>query len=31
VEKLSIIIPVYNELKTLNEILDQVRAVELRL
>ena len=30
-EKLSIIIPVYNELKTLNEILDQVRAVELRL
>ena len=30
-EKLSIIIPVYNEIKTLNEILDQVRAVELRL
>ena len=30
-EKLSIIIPVYNEIKTLNEILVQVRAVELRL
>lgn len=30
-QKLSIIIPVYNEIKTLNEILDQVRAVELKL
>ena len=30
-EKLSIIIPVYNEVKTLNEILGQVQAVKLKL
>jgi glycosyltransferase involved in cell wall biosynthesis len=31
VEKLSIIIPVYNEVKTLNEILGQVQAVKIKL
>lgn len=30
-EKLSIIIPVYNEVKTLNEILGQVQAVKIKL
>ena len=30
-EKLSIIIPVYNEVETLNEILGQVQAVKLKL
>ena len=30
-EKLSIIIPVYNEIKTLNEILGQVQAVKIKL
>ena len=30
-EKLSIIIPVYNEVETLNEVLGQVQAVKLKL
>ncbi|HIC17781.1 TPA: glycosyltransferase family 2 protein, partial [Candidatus Poribacteria bacterium] len=30
-QKLSIVIPIYNEVKTLNEILSQIRAVELKL